>query len=35
VARQGWREGRMGVLLAVMAALFPLLAHIKAEVEPK
>lgn len=33
ISRKGYREGRMGFLLALMAALFPILSHIKAELE--
>lgn len=32
-ARKGYKEGRYGFLLALMAALFPLLTHLKAELE--
>lgn len=32
-ARKGYKEGRMGFLLALMAMLFVVLSHIKAEVE--
>ena len=31
---KGWREGRMGFLIALSAALYPLLAHLMAELEP-
>jgi glycosyltransferase involved in cell wall biosynthesis len=34
VARGGWREGRWGFLLALMAALYPILSHLKATLEP-
>jgi glycosyltransferase involved in cell wall biosynthesis len=34
VARKGYREGRMGFMLALMAALYPLLSHLMAEIEP-
>ncbi|WP_426956506.1 glycosyltransferase family 2 protein [Muricoccus radiodurans] len=34
VSRGGWREGGWGVLLAVCTGLFPLLAHLKARLEP-
>jgi glycosyltransferase involved in cell wall biosynthesis len=30
VARGGWREGRLGFLLALMAGLYPLLSHLRA-----
>jgi glycosyltransferase involved in cell wall biosynthesis len=33
VARQGWREGAWGLLIALMAALYPLLSHLKARLE--
>jgi glycosyltransferase involved in cell wall biosynthesis len=33
--RGGWREGGWGVLLAFCAGLFPLLAHLKARLEPE
>lgn len=33
VARKGYKEGRYGFLLALMAMLFPILSHIKAELE--
>ena len=35
VRRGGWREGAMGVLLACCAFMFPLLAHLKARLEPE
>ncbi len=31
--RQGYREGRWGFAIAVMAALYPLLSHLKAELD--
>ncbi|MET0274584.1 MAG: glycosyltransferase family 2 protein, partial [Phenylobacterium sp.] len=30
VARSGWREGRLGFLLATMTGLYPLLSHLRA-----
>lgn len=33
VFRRGYREGRMGFMLALMAALYPLLSHLIAEIE--
>jgi glycosyltransferase involved in cell wall biosynthesis len=35
VARRGYREGGWGVLLALCAGLYPLLAHLKAKLEPE
>lgn len=35
VARKGYREGGWGVLLAFCAGAFPLLAHLKARLEPE
>lgn len=35
VVRRGWREGGWGLLIALCAALFPLLAHLKARLEPE
>lgn len=35
VSRRGYREGGWGVLLALCAGLFPLLAHLKARLEPE
>ncbi|MBT3172190.1 MAG: glycosyltransferase family 2 protein, partial [Rhodospirillaceae bacterium] len=32
-SRKGYREGRWGFAIAVMAALYPLLSHIKAELD--
>jgi len=32
-ARKGYREGRWGFAIAVMAALYPLLSHLKAELD--
>ena len=34
VRRQGWREGRWGLLIAMMAALYPILSYLKASLEP-
>ncbi len=34
VRRGGYREGRWGFTIALMAALFPLLSHLKAELDP-
>jgi len=33
VARKGYREGAWGVLIALMAALYPILSHLKARLE--
>ena len=35
VLRKGYREGRYGFLLAMMAALYPILSHLKAALEPQ
>ncbi len=35
VARRGYREGGWGLLIALCAGLFPLLAHLKARLEPE
>ncbi len=35
VLRGGWREGGWGVLIALCAGLYPLLAHLKARLEPE
>jgi len=35
VARRGYREGAFGVLIALMAALYPILSHLKARLEPE
>jgi hypothetical protein len=35
VTRKGYREGAMGVLLAFCTGAFPLLAHLKARIEPE
>lgn len=35
VARRGYREGGYGVLIALCAGLYPLLAHLKARLEPE
>jgi len=35
VLRKGWKEGGWGVLIALCASLFPLLAHLKARLEPE
>ena len=32
--RKGYREGRWGFVIALMAALYPLISHLRAEVEP-
>ncbi|HWK45385.1 MAG TPA: glycosyltransferase family 2 protein [Stellaceae bacterium] len=34
VTRKGYREGTWGVLLAILAGLYPLLSHLKAKLEP-
>jgi glycosyltransferase involved in cell wall biosynthesis len=34
VARRGYREGAWGLLIALCAGLYPLLAHLKARLEP-
>ena len=34
IGRGGWREGGLGVLIACCAGMFPLLAHLKARLEP-
>jgi glycosyltransferase involved in cell wall biosynthesis len=34
VRRKGYREGRWGFVIALMAALYPLISHLRAEVEP-
>lgn len=34
LGRQGWREGGWGLLIALCAGLFPLLAYLKARLEP-
>lgn len=34
VSRRGYREGAWGVLIALMAGLYPLLSHLKARLEP-
>jgi glycosyltransferase involved in cell wall biosynthesis len=34
VARQGWREGQWGFLIALCAALYPILSYLKARLEP-
>ena len=33
VSRRGYREGRLGFAIALMAALYPLLSHLKAELD--
>ncbi|MBV1799892.1 glycosyltransferase family 2 protein [Siccirubricoccus sp. G192] len=33
--RRGWKEGGWGLLIALCAGLFPLLAHLKARLEPE
>lgn len=35
LGRGGWREGGWGVLIALCAGLYPLLAHLKARLEPE
>jgi hypothetical protein len=35
VSRRGYREGAMGVLLAFCTGAFPLLAYLKARIEPE
>lgn len=35
VARRGYREGGWGLLIALCAGLYPLLAHLKARLEPE
>ncbi|WP_043360675.1 glycosyltransferase family 2 protein [Belnapia sp. F-4-1] len=35
VARKGYKEGGWGLLIALCAGLFPLLAHLKARLEPE
>lgn len=35
VGRGGWREGSLGLLIAICAGMFPLLAHLKARLEPE
>jgi glycosyltransferase involved in cell wall biosynthesis len=35
VARRGYREGGYGLLIAICAALYPLLSHLKARLEPE
>ncbi len=35
VARGGWKEGGWGLLISLCAGLFPLLAHLKARLEPE
>ncbi|WP_439579064.1 glycosyltransferase family 2 protein [Elioraea sp.] len=35
LARKGYREGGWGVLIALCAGLYPLLAHLKARLEPE
>ena len=34
VTRKGYREGTWGVLIAILAGLYPLLSHLKAKLEP-
>jgi len=34
LSRKGYREGRMGFAIALMAALYPLISHLKAELDP-
>jgi hypothetical protein len=33
VSRGGWREGHYGFLIALMAALYPMLSYLKARLE--
>jgi len=33
VARKGYREGPWGLLIALMAGLYPILSHLKARLE--
>ena len=35
VSRKGYREGGWGLLIALCAGLYPLLAHLKARLEPE
>jgi hypothetical protein len=35
VMRKGYREGAWGLLIALCAGLYPLLAHLKARLEPE
>jgi len=35
VARKGYREGAYGMLIALMAALYPMLSYLKARLEPE
>lgn len=35
ISRRGYREGRWGFAIALMAALFPLIAHLKVELDGK
>lgn len=35
IGRKGYREGYYGFLIAVMAALYPMIAHLKARLEPQ
>ena len=34
VRRKGYREGGYGLLIAIFAALYPLVSHLKAKLEP-
>ena len=34
IARRGWREGQWGFLIALCAALYPILSYLKARLEP-
>jgi hypothetical protein len=34
IARKGWREGPYGFLIALCAALYPILSYLKARLEP-
>ena len=35
VGRRGYREGGWGLLIAILAALYPILSHLRAKLEPK
>ncbi|MBI3453632.1 MAG: glycosyltransferase family 2 protein [Rhodospirillales bacterium] len=34
VRRRGWREGSWGLLIAMLAGLYPILSHLKAKLDP-
>ena len=34
VSRRGYREGAWGLLIALLAGLYPILSHLKARLEP-